>query len=105
MIKYIASHAPLNRLGQVDEIAPVVSFLASPAAAWVNGQNILVNGVSVFVLASHDIELITSALGLCCIILGFRAFFFRHQICSIYPLYVIGNLPESLLDHVHDWRL
>ena len=29
-----------------DEIAPVVSFLASPASSWVNGQNIMVNGVS-----------------------------------------------------------
>ena len=75
-IESIANAAPLKRLGQPDEIAPVVSFLASPAAAWVNGQNILVNGASVFVLASHDIELITLALGFCCVIGVF--FKFRH---------------------------
>lgn len=45
-IKYIANLAPLNRLGQPDEMAPIVSFLASPAAGWINGQNIFVNGVS-----------------------------------------------------------
>ncbi len=48
-IKYIASLAPLNRLGLPDEIAPIISFLASPAAGWINGQNILVNGVSTVV--------------------------------------------------------
>ncbi|KAH7349076.1 hypothetical protein BKA66DRAFT_504620 [Pyrenochaeta sp. MPI-SDFR-AT-0127] len=43
-IKYIASQTPSNKLGQPDEIASVVSFLASPAAGWINGQNIVVNG-------------------------------------------------------------
>lgn len=33
-----------GRLGQPDEIAAVVSFLASDAAGWVTGQNIRVNG-------------------------------------------------------------
>jgi NAD(P)-dependent dehydrogenase (short-subunit alcohol dehydrogenase family) len=28
----------------LEEIAPTVSFLANPAATWINGQNILVNG-------------------------------------------------------------
>jgi 3-oxoacyl-[acyl-carrier protein] reductase len=46
LIKQIASLAPLNRLGQPDDIASVVSFLASPGASWVNGQNLLANGVS-----------------------------------------------------------
>jgi len=44
VMKAIASTNPSNRLGQPEDIAPVVSFLASPAASWVNGQNILVNG-------------------------------------------------------------
>jgi 3-oxoacyl-[acyl-carrier protein] reductase len=35
---------PLNRLGTVEEVAAVVAFLASPAAAYVTGQTINVNG-------------------------------------------------------------
>ncbi|KAJ6496231.1 hypothetical protein C8R45DRAFT_899653 [Mycena sanguinolenta] len=44
LIDTIAKSAPSGRLGQVDDIAPVVSFLASSAAQWVNGQNVRVNG-------------------------------------------------------------
>jgi len=44
VIDTIAKLAPSGRLGEVDDIAPVVSFLASPAAQWVNGQNVRVNG-------------------------------------------------------------
>jgi NAD(P)-dependent dehydrogenase (short-subunit alcohol dehydrogenase family) len=35
---------PLGRLGQPDDIAAAVLYLASPAASWVTGQNILVAG-------------------------------------------------------------
>ena len=35
---------PAGRLGTVEEIADVVLFLASPAARWVQGQTILVDG-------------------------------------------------------------
>ncbi|KAG6917618.1 hypothetical protein DXG01_001849 [Tephrocybe rancida] len=45
-IKMIASQNPNNRLGLPEDIAPVVAFLSSPAAQWVNGQNIRANGVS-----------------------------------------------------------
>jgi NAD(P)-dependent dehydrogenase (short-subunit alcohol dehydrogenase family) len=44
MLDFIANLHPQNRVAQPDEIAPI-SFLASPAANWVNGQNTLVNGV------------------------------------------------------------
>jgi len=43
-IHFIASFTPSKRIGLPEEIAPIVAFLASPAAAWINGQNILVNG-------------------------------------------------------------
>jgi 3-oxoacyl-[acyl-carrier protein] reductase len=43
-IQFIAGLNPQKRIGLPDEIAPVVAFLAGPAATWVNGQNILVNG-------------------------------------------------------------
>ena len=39
-----ASMAPLGRLGQPDDIAQVVSFLAGPNSGWVNGQILRVNG-------------------------------------------------------------
>ena len=47
LITAIANTHPSKRIGTVDDIAPVVAFLASPEAAWVNGQNILINGVSI----------------------------------------------------------
>lgn len=44
LIKTMAAWAPPNRIGKPEEIAEVVAFLASPESAWVNGQNIRVNG-------------------------------------------------------------
>jgi 3-oxoacyl-[acyl-carrier protein] reductase len=35
---------PLERLGQPEDIASIVSFLVSPAAGWVNGQILRANG-------------------------------------------------------------
>ena len=35
---------PLERLGQVEDIASVVSFLAGPDGAWINGQILRANG-------------------------------------------------------------
>ena len=35
-----------NRLGLLEDVAPLVAFLSSPAVQWINGQNIRVNGVS-----------------------------------------------------------
>jgi 3-oxoacyl-[acyl-carrier protein] reductase len=36
--------APLRRLGQPDDIARVIAFLASPEGGWVNGQIVRANG-------------------------------------------------------------
>ncbi|KAG0232597.1 hypothetical protein BGW42_008111 [Actinomortierella wolfii] len=41
---FLSSLSPMNRLGDVEDIVPVVEFLASPAAKWINGQSIFVNG-------------------------------------------------------------
>ena len=40
----LVAMTPLNRLGAPQEIAEVISFLASDAARWVNRQNIAVDG-------------------------------------------------------------
>ena len=35
---------PFGRIGQPDDIASVVAFLAGPDGGWVNGQTIRING-------------------------------------------------------------
>lgn len=44
LIAQIANQAPMERIGQPEEIASAVSFLAGPDGAWVNSQVIRVNG-------------------------------------------------------------
>ncbi|KZV72062.1 NAD(P)-binding protein [Peniophora sp. CONT] len=44
VIEMIKSFAPLKRLGEPEDIAPLVAFLAGEEARWVNGQNIMANG-------------------------------------------------------------
>jgi 3-oxoacyl-[acyl-carrier protein] reductase len=40
----VLAQIPLGRLGQADEIAAVVAFLASPAAGYITGSTVHVNG-------------------------------------------------------------
>lgn len=44
LIAQFAKGAPLERLGEPVDVAKVVSFLAGPDGAWVNGQILRVNG-------------------------------------------------------------
>ena len=44
LIQQIAKSAPLERLGQPEDIAGVVSFLAGADGGWVNGQILRANG-------------------------------------------------------------
>ena len=44
MIERFAKQPPLERLGQPEDIAGVVAFLAGPEGGWVNGQTIRANG-------------------------------------------------------------
>lgn len=43
-VERIRQMHPLGRLGEVEDIARVVSFLVGPEGAWINGQIIRVNG-------------------------------------------------------------
>jgi 3-oxoacyl-[acyl-carrier protein] reductase len=40
----LINQIPLNRLGDADDIANAVVFLASPAAAYITGETLHVNG-------------------------------------------------------------
>ena len=44
LIDHMAKMNPLERLGQPEDIARVVAFLAGREGAWVNGQIIRANG-------------------------------------------------------------
>lgn len=44
VLKQMASAAPAQRVGQAEEVANGVAFLASPAAAYINGINLPVDG-------------------------------------------------------------
>lgn len=44
LVQQFAKAAPLERLGQPEDIANAVAFLAGPESAWINGQTIRVNG-------------------------------------------------------------
>ncbi len=43
-IENIERMTPLGRLGEVDDIARVVSLLVDPDASWINGQVVRANG-------------------------------------------------------------
>ncbi|CAM0913413.1 unnamed protein product [Alopecurus aequalis] len=43
-VKAVASECPMKRIGEPTDVAPVVGFLCSDAAGWINGQVIRVNG-------------------------------------------------------------
>jgi 3-oxoacyl-[acyl-carrier protein] reductase len=44
LIDHLSKLAPLERLGQPQDIAAAVSFLAGPDGAWINGQVLRANG-------------------------------------------------------------
>lgn len=43
-IQYVSQASVAKRLGQIDDIAPLITFLASPAAQWITGQTLFING-------------------------------------------------------------
>lgn len=44
LVQRLINDIPLGRLGQPDDIARIVSFLASPESGWINGQVVKANG-------------------------------------------------------------
>ena len=44
LVDRLAKLAPLERLGQPDDIAAAVAFLVGPDGAWINGQTLRANG-------------------------------------------------------------
>lgn len=45
-VEFFAQASPFKRIGQADEVVNVVAFLCSPAASWVSGAHIMVNGAA-----------------------------------------------------------
>jgi 3-oxoacyl-[acyl-carrier protein] reductase len=43
MMEALAAAAPAGRMGLPSDIGPIVAFLATPEAGWINGQTILAN--------------------------------------------------------------
>lgn len=43
-LEAIAARIPLRRIGQPGDVAPLIAFLASPAAAYITGQTIVIDG-------------------------------------------------------------
>lgn len=42
--KYISEFSMLKRIGEVQEVADIVAFVASPQAGWIIGNNVPANG-------------------------------------------------------------
>lgn len=42
--EHVTARTPAGRVGQPDDLAAVVAFLCSPAAAWIRGQTIVADG-------------------------------------------------------------
>jgi 3-oxoacyl-[acyl-carrier protein] reductase len=42
--RFVEEELPLGRLGTPEEVARVVAFVCSPAASWINGANLAVDG-------------------------------------------------------------
>ena len=47
-----ASMSPLNRVGTPEEVASIIAFVASPAASWINGNQVPANGGMLRILQS-----------------------------------------------------
>ena len=41
---FVAREFPLGRMGTLDEVANVITFVASPRASWINGADVVVDG-------------------------------------------------------------
>jgi NAD(P)-dependent dehydrogenase (short-subunit alcohol dehydrogenase family) len=43
-IAYLSAASAANRLGQIDDIVPLIEFLVSEEARWITGQTLFING-------------------------------------------------------------
>ncbi|KAG6397237.1 hypothetical protein SASPL_143403 [Salvia splendens] len=56
VIEKAVAECPFGRLGETDDVAPVVGFVASDAGQWVNGQIIRVNNLYAYNQLGFTIE-------------------------------------------------
>ena len=48
--RWLIARTPLGRLGQPEEVARAIAFLLSPAASFVNGVTLVIDGGSTIVV-------------------------------------------------------
>ncbi|ALS99572.1 SDR family oxidoreductase [Lacimicrobium alkaliphilum] len=41
---YLSAASPMGRLGKIEDIVPLISFIASQEARWITGQTLFING-------------------------------------------------------------
>ncbi|KAJ8533012.1 hypothetical protein K7X08_015901 [Anisodus acutangulus] len=80
MINKAINECPHGRLGQTEDVAPVVGFLAGDASEWVNGQIIRVNDGYVWCSVFTAFSILIS-IWFCVILVCFRH---RHLGISSY---------------------
>ena len=49
---YIVATTPLNRIGKPEDVGGTALFLASPAASWMNGATLTLDGGSIVAMTS-----------------------------------------------------
>ena len=92
-IDFFSKQSPSNRLGLPEDVAPLVAFLSSPAAQWINGQNIRVNGVSlIFFCNTYPLLTIWIGFGIVTIT------WYTVDVCQIIIVIIYCLNPTSISD-------
>jgi 3-oxoacyl-[acyl-carrier protein] reductase len=66
LIQFFSGLHPAKRIGQPDEISPIIAMISRDESSWINGQTIYVNGVSIYQITRFEHHADSAILsGLC----------------------------------------